>query len=85
MARGGDYNRDGLGRFTSGNYKRELEKQNKNLSSFIVPPDAPSNSYSGLSAKSRRTMARLDKAYFKSKPRIRKSNMKKVRNILRKY
>jgi homoaconitase/3-isopropylmalate dehydratase large subunit len=76
------------GRFTSA-YWAELKKMRKDLKSFIVPPDQPTNLSSGLSPKARRTMTNLDKEFLGSKTSSRSSrrtkDLRAMKDILKKY
>lgn len=76
------------GRFTSA-YWSELRKMRKDLKSFVVPPDQPSNLSSGLSPKARRTMTNLDKEFLGSKTKSRTSrrtsDLRAMKDILKKY
>lgn len=76
------------GRFTTA-YWSELRKMRKDLKSFVVPPDQPSNLSSGLSPKARRTMTNLDKEFLGSKTKSRTSrrtsDLRAMKDILKKY
>lgn len=76
------------GRFTTA-YWAELRKMRKDLKSFVVPPDQPSNLSSGLSPKARRTMTNLDKEFLGSKTKSRTSrrtsDLRAMKDILKKY
>lgn len=86
MANKGNPNRDNLGRFTSGSYKKELDQMRRDLKSFVVDPSEPTNGTSGLNPEARRIVKAIDKKFLsKNYSSKRKNNFIKIKTSLKKY
>lgn len=86
MASKGNPNRDHLGRFTSGSYKKELDQMKRDLKSFIVDPSEPANGTSGLRPEARRLIKNVDKRFLsRNYSSKRKNNFIKIKTTLKKY
>lgn len=88
MAHWMNQKRDNLGRFTSGSYKREEARMQKDLASYVVKPGEPSNATSGLNPSQRRSMQKLDKKFFSNPTKRKRSRVKDIRSakvLIRKY
>jgi len=86
VAAKGNPNRDHLGRFTSGSYKKELDQMKRDLKSYVVNPSEPANGTSGLKPESRRVVRSIDKNYLsKNYSSKRKDNFIKIKTTLKKY
>lgn len=86
MTSKGNPNRDNLGRFTSGSYKKELDQMKKDLKTYIVDPSEPANVSSGLNPEARRLIRSIDKKFLsKNYSSKRKTNFIKIKTTLKKY
>jgi len=86
MTSKGNPNRDNLGRFASGSYKKELDQMKKDLKTYIIDPSEPVNGTSGLKPEARRMIRTIDKKFLsKNYTSKRKNNFIKIKTTLKKY